>query len=210
MPDTPSDSLPTADVSQWFLVARRFSAPFGAASGMRTRCTTDPIMGHTVPIQCSRCSAIQDIEVKDAVVDEATGNVTFTFSCDCGFCKRYENASIDAIAAMVSDIPESQRIADYLGISRESYESCVWPPDVRAMIDKQRRGLANSETKRTLRSSALELPRKHDDRWWLVYNVSPLVVFDPKSNEYGLVGDNGAVRIVGDIAAVVSCLEAQT
>jgi hypothetical protein len=31
---TPSDSLPAAGVSQWWLVARRWFAPFGAASGM--------------------------------------------------------------------------------------------------------------------------------------------------------------------------------
>ena len=31
---TPSDSLPAAGVSQWFLVVRRFSASFGAGSGV--------------------------------------------------------------------------------------------------------------------------------------------------------------------------------
>jgi len=167
-------------------------------------------MGHTITIQCPRCSGIQDIELKDAVVDESTASVTFTFSCKCGFSEHYENASLDSIAALISDVPESQRIADYLGISRESYESHVWPPDVRSTIDQHRRSLPPSGTKRSLRSSALDLPRKHNDRWWLVYDVSPPVVFDPKSNEYGLVADDESVSVVGDIAAVVSSLEGQT
>ena len=166
-------------------------------------------MGHTAPIKCPSCSAIQDVEIKDATVDGTTGKVSFTFTCDCGFSQHYDNASLDEIAAMISDVPESQRIADSLGISSESYESYVWPPDVHATINQQRRSLANSETKRSLRSSALTIPKKHDDRWWLVYDVSPPIVFDPESNEYGFVGDNGYVSVVGDVAAVASAIETQ-
>ena len=167
-------------------------------------------MGYTAPIECPQCSAIQHIEIKDAVIDEQSGNVTFTYSCGCGFSKTYKNASLDSVASLISNTPESQHIADYLGISRESYESYVWPPDVLATIDQQRRSLPNSETKRLLRLTALQQPKQHDERWWRVYDVAPPVVFCPQSNEYGLVMEDDAVEVVGDIGSVVAALEART
>ncbi|TWT29960.1 hypothetical protein Enr8_46170 [Blastopirellula retiformator] len=164
-------------------------------------------MGHTAPIRCPNCSAIQEVELKDVATYRSADGVTFAFSCDCGFSKQFENAPLETIVPLLADRSESQSIADFLGISRESYEAYVWPPDVRATIDKQRRRLPESATKRSLRGAALELPKQHDDRWWLVYNVTPPIAFDPQADQYGFVGEDGTVKRIGDIAAIVTVLE---
>ena len=86
----------------------------------------------------------------------------------------------------------------------------VWLPDVRTTIDEQRRSLPDSPTKRALRASVMRAPRKYDDRWLLVYDVSPNVLYDPKTCEYALLGEGKQLTAVGDIAGVVSYLENQT
>lgn len=166
-------------------------------------------MGHSTHLQCPSCNEVQEVDLKDIFPSDDSENVTFTFSCKCGYVQEFLDTPLEQIAPLVSNRPEPH-IADFLGISRESYESYVWPPNVRKTIDKQRRDLPDSATKRLLRSSALELPKQFDDRWWIVYAVSPQIVFDPKSNKYGFIGSDGQVNLVGDIFAVESLLSVQT
>lgn len=83
----------------------------------------------------------------------------------------------------------------------------VWVPDIRTAIDQQRRDLPDSPTKRALRASIMSTPRKHDNRWLLVYDISPNVLYDPKTCEYGLLENDNQVTVVRDIAGVVSSLE---
>ncbi|MBB3210640.1 hypothetical protein FHS27_006488 [Rhodopirellula rubra] len=164
-------------------------------------------MGHTAPIQCPTCSAIQNVELKDAGIDDDAATVSYVFNCDCGFSHVFDNSPMEDVIPFIANMPESQLVADASSKSAKPY---IWPPDVRATIDKQRRPLPGSEAKRNLRSAALDLPKPHDDQWWLVYDLSPPVVFDPNSNDYAIVDDDGSVRVVGDIVALVSEIQAQS
>ncbi len=164
-------------------------------------------MGHTAPIQCPDCSAIRDVELKDMAINAADATFTYTHLCDCGYSHSFVDAPITDVERFIPDVSESQRVAESLGISPETYAFYIWPPDVRSAIDKERRKLPESKTKRDLRAAALPLPKQLDERWWVVYKLSHTIVFDPRINTYGFVETDGSIAETGDIVSLVAKLK---
>jgi hypothetical protein len=163
-------------------------------------------MGHTVPIQCPSCRAIQDVELKGIDIDAVKALFSCTFVCNCGYSHTFVDAPVAEVERWISRTSESARGADSPGISAEADASYDWPTDVRSAIDIDRRGLPESQIKRDLRAAALPTPKRFDERWWVVYKLSHVVVFDPRRKTYGLVDADGVIAELGDIASVVSTL----
>ena len=167
-------------------------------------------MGHTAPIQCPACSAIQDVDLKYLDINDADATFSYMLACDCGYSHSFVNAPLSDVEPFVSPISESQRISESLGISPETYASYIWPPDVRSAIDKERRQLPESQTKRDLRAAALPLPKKFDDRWWIVYELSHTIVYDPRLKKYAFVDADGSVSDACELAAAVTKIQANS
>jgi hypothetical protein len=92
-----------------------------------------------------------------------------------------------------------------LGITKQQYTSYIWPPDVRVVIDKDRRRLPTTEIKRLLKEKRLETPIEYNDGWWKVYDLQSMgmVLYDPKAKRYGIVRHNQEPIVFSSIEEVI-------
>lgn len=124
-------------------------------------------MAHTCDICCEKCGRVHTLS--STRFDLAEGSVSFQLVCPCGFERHYNCLTPDQFEALTVSISESERLANWLGISQETLSAYVYPPDVMKQADLERRKLGGTALKTKLKASRIAYPNRTADGWWHVY-----------------------------------------
>jgi len=162
-------------------------------------------MGTAAPVRCETCGKTTEVELKDVAVDEKELTVSFDFVCThCGVPKSYRAMPLSEAAGLVAKISEAEENARLTGLSVEKVKSYVYPPDVMAQADLERRKIASSSVKAELKTSRQSFPVE-DAGWLRVYVLrsrSLEVWFAPETHRYRLVGAEGQLEQIADAVSL--------
>jgi len=159
-------------------------------------------MGTAAPVQCERCAKTTDVELKDVAVDEKGLSVSFDFTCShCGLNRAYRSLPPSQAGGILGKVNEAEEMARLTGLSVEKVKAYVYPPDVMAQADLERRKIASVSVKSELKMSRQPFPAEQAG-WWKVYVLSSRqleIWFAPSTREYRLVETGGGHERVADV-----------
>ena len=143
-----------------------------------------------------------DVDLKDVKIDEPTMKVSFYFVCTyCGFKKSYGSLSLEQAGRLVPKIGQAEELASLTGLSVEKMKSYVYPPDVMAQADMERRKIASVSVKSDLKASRQSFPVEKDG-WWRVYVLNSRnleIWFSPDTHSYRIAEAGANPEVVADV-----------
>jgi hypothetical protein len=162
-------------------------------------------MGTTAPVRCESCTQVTEVELKDVAIDEPRLLISFDFTCaQCGFAKNYASLTLEQAAELTSTTDKAKEMAALTGLSVERMRTYVYPPDVMAKADLDRRKIPSSSVKAELKASRQAYPSEKAG-WWRVYVMESRglnVWYFPETHQYRLHVEGGAPQLVADAVAL--------
>jgi hypothetical protein len=132
-------------------------------------------MATEVTIICESCGSFHNLPVAEVIITPDMDRVSFSYVCaSCGSSFSHEDTPLADALKLLDGRDEITVLAESLGLTREQYTSYVYPPDVMATVDLERRKIRSQAVKLALRDARQKYPERTDDGWWIVYRLLSL------------------------------------
>ena len=129
-------------------------------------------MATEATIICESCGSFHKLPVAEVIIAADMGRVSFSYVCaSCGASISHADMPLADALNLLDGRDETTVLAESLGLTREQYTSYVYPPDVMATVDLERRKIPNQTVKLALREARQKYPERTDEGWWLVYRL---------------------------------------